>query len=43
MSVVTQISGSDPNYLWALGALPLAVGLDLAIGRLPGGPSPSAG
>ena len=36
MSAVTQISGSDPHELWALAALPLAVGLDLAIGSVPG-------
>lgn len=36
MSVVTQISGSDPNLLWTLGALPLGLALDLAWGDLPG-------
>jgi len=36
MSFVTEINGFDPNYFWILGALPLGLGLDLALGYLPG-------
>ncbi len=36
MSIVTQIGTTDPNLPWVLGALPIAIGLDLAISDLPG-------
>ena len=43
MSVVTQISGSDPRILWTLGALPLGLALDFALGDLPGRSYPIQG
>ena len=36
MSVVTQLGVTDPNLPWILASLPIAVGLDLALGDLPG-------
>ena len=36
MSLISQLSESNPNFAWIAGSMPLAVALDLAIGDLPG-------
>ena len=43
MSLITQLSQTDPNFAWIVGALPLAVALDLAVGDLPGRSLPARG
>ena len=36
MSVISRLDETIPNFGWIVGSLPLAVGLDLALGDLPG-------
>lgn len=43
MSLVTQISGSSPEDLWRMAALPVALALDLALGDVPGRAYPALG